>query len=304
MAETINSEVTVVIPTLNEAEAIGKVIDELKKYGIENIIVVDGHSTDGTPEIAKQKGVKVIFQEGEGKTAAIRTALKHVKTPYVLIMDGDYTYSAKYVKQLYEKIREGYDEVIGARIWTKKTQDLIFRFGNKILTTLFNFLFGVKLSDVLSGMYIVKRNSISTTLFETKGFSIEAEIAAHIASTTMRIAEIPIIYRKRLGRKKLGVKHGLLIAKDMIRLAWRYNPVFTMFAAGALLLVPGLLLGLWVAYHYFFTGIKYYVKGLVALMLTLTGFQSLLVAILALYLKRMEYRLNRRIMEIQEGKGQ
>lgn len=304
MAETINSEVTVVIPTLNEAEAIGKVIDELKKYGIENIIVVDGHSTDGTPEIAKQKGVKVIFQEGEGKTAAIRTALKHVKTPYVLIMDGDYTYSAKYVKQLYEKIREGYDEVIGARIWTKKTQDLIFRFGNKMLTTLFNFLFGVKLSDVLSGMYIVKRNSISTTLFETKGFSIEAEIAAHIASTTMRIAEIPIIYRKRLGRKKLGVKHGLLIAKDMIRLAWRYNPVFTMFAAGALLLVPGLLLGLWVAYHYFFTGIKYYVKGLVALMLTLTGFQSLLVAILALYLKRMEYRLNRRIMEIQEGKGQ
>ena len=89
-----------------------------------------------------------------------------------------------------------------------------------------------------------------------------------------------------------------------MRLAWRYNPVFTIFAAGALLLVPGLSLGSWVAYHYFFTGIKYYVKGLVAIMLTLAGFQSLLIAILALYLKRMEYRLNRRIMEIQEEKGQ
>ena len=304
MVKTINSEVTVVIPTLNEAKAIGKVIDELKQHGITNIIVVDGHSTDGTPEIAKQKGAKVIFQEGKGKAAAIKTALKHVKTPYILIMDGDYTYPAKYVKKLYEKIKEGYDEVIGARRWTKRTQNLVFRFGNKMLTTLFNLLLGAKLSDVLSGMYIIRKNTISDALFETKGFSVETEIAAHIASTTTKVTEIPIVYRKRLGRKKLGVKHGFLIAKDMMRLAWRYNPVFTIFAAGALLLVPGLSLGSWVAYHYFFTGIKYYVKGLVAIMLTLAGFQSLLIAILALYLKRMEYRLNRRIMEIQEEKGQ
>ena len=74
MPKDINSEVTVVIPTLNEAEAIGKVIDELKQYGIVNIIVVDGHSTDGTPKIAKEKGVKVIFQEGKGKALAIKTA--------------------------------------------------------------------------------------------------------------------------------------------------------------------------------------------------------------------------------------
>ena len=298
MSKDINSEVTVVIPTLNEAEAIGKVIDELRQYGIENIIVVDGHSTDGTPKIAEEKGVKVIFQEGKGKAFAIRTALKHVKTPYILVMDGDYTYPAKHVKELYEKIKEGYDEVIGARKWSRKTQELAFRIGNRMLTLLFNLLFGVRLSDVLSGMYIVRRSRISDALFETKGFSIETEIAAHIASTTMKIAEIPIEYRKRIGKKKLKIKHGFLIAKDMIRLAWRYNPVFTIFAAGALLLIPGLALGTWVAYHYFITGIKYYVKGLVAIMLTLAGFQSLLVAILALYLKRMEYRLNLSLIHI------
>jgi len=300
MSKDINSEVTVVIPTLNEAEAIGKVIDELKQYGIVNIIVVDGHSTDGTPKIAEEKGVKVIFQEGKGKSSAIKTALKHVKTPYILVMDGDYTYPAKHVKELYEKIKEGYDEVIGARIWSRKTQELVFRAGNHVLTLLFNLLFGAKLSDVLSGMYIVRKDRLSSALFETKGFSIESEIAAHIASSTMKIAETPIEYRKRIGRKKLGIKHGFLIAKDMIRLAWRYNPTFTIFAAGALLLIPGLTLGTWVAYHYFFTGIKYYVKGLVAIMLTLAGFQSLLIAILALYLKRMEYRLNKRIMELKK----
>jgi len=299
MLKDINSEVTVVIPTLNEAEAIGKVIDELKQYGIENIIVVDGYSTDGTPKIAKEKGVKVIFQEGRGKALAIKTALKHVKTPYILVMDGDYTYPAKHVKELYEKIKEGYDEVIGARTWPRKTQELIFKIGNRMLTLLFNLLFGAKLSDVLSGMYIVRKDRLSDALFETKGFGIETEIAAHIASTTLKITEIPIEYRKRIGRKKLGIKHGFLIAKDMIRLSWRYNPVFVIFATGALLLIPGLVLGTWVAYYYFLTGIKYYIKGLVAIMLSLAGFQSLLVAILALYLKRMEYRLNRRIMELK-----
>jgi len=296
-----NSEVTVVIPTLNEAEAIGRVIDELKCYGVENIIVVDGGSTDGTVEIARSKGVKVLTQEGRGKALAIKTALKHVNTKYILVMDGDYTYPAKHVVDLYMKAREGYDEVIGARKQTSKTQKLIFRLGNTILTKLFNLLFGTNLSDVLSGMYIVRRDRLVDALFETKGFSIESEIAAHIASTTMRITEVPIEYRRRLGKKKLKVIHGIAIAKDIVRLAWRYNPVFTIFITGAILLIPGLTLGLWVAYHYLMLGVKYYVKGLIALMMTLTGLQSLLIAILALYLKRMEYRINRKLIELKEG---
>jgi dolichol-phosphate mannosyltransferase len=79
----------------------------------------------------------------------------------------------------------------------------------------------------------------------------------------------------------------------MIKLTWRYNPTFFIFTLGALLLILGLTLGAYVAYHYFFTGIKYYVKGLIAIILTLTGFQALLLAILTLYLKRFELRFQR-----------
>ena len=79
-----NDLVTVVVPTLNETEAIGKVIDEIRECGFKKILVVDGYSTDDTVKIAKEKGVKVVFQYGEGKAGAIRTAIDLVDTPYML----------------------------------------------------------------------------------------------------------------------------------------------------------------------------------------------------------------------------
>ena len=290
-------DLTAVIPTLNEAEAIGKVLDEVISVGVpkEKILVVDGGSTDGTIEIARSKGVKVIIQEGKGKADAIKTASKYIKTPYTLFMDGDYTYSAQHIPELYEKIKQGFSLVIGRRQFNPRSQPWIYSIGNKLLTLFFNLLFGTKLHDVLSGMYVIKTEILRELMFETQGFGIESEITAHVASTTGDMTEVPIEYRQRLGKKKLGIKHGFQIFREMIRLAWRYNPTFFIFTLGALLLIPGLVLGAYVAYHYFFTGIKYYVKGLIAIILTLTGFQSLLLAILSLYLKRMEYRLQRQL---------
>jgi len=288
-------DLTIVIPTLNEAEAIGSVLDEVMLVGVprDKILIIDGGSTDGTIEIAKSRGVKVVMQEGKGKADAIKTASKYVTTKYALFMDGDHTYPAKFIDKLYSKVKEGYDLVIGWRLYNRESQPWIYRIGNKLLTSVFNLLFGTRLHDVLSGMYVIKTEVLKELMFETRGFGIESEVVAHVISTSGSVNEVPIEYRKRLGRKKLGVKHGFQILREMIRLTWRYNPTFFIFTLGALLLIPGLILGAYVAYHYFFTGIKYYVKGLVAILLTLTGFQSLLLAILTLYLKRFELRLQR-----------
>ncbi len=294
--------VTVMIPVLNEEESIGRVIDEVVSTGVprENILVVDGGSTDRTREIAAAKGVKVIVQEGKGKAMAIKTGVKYVNTDYVLIMDGDYTYPAKYIPVLLEKIREGYDLVIGARVPRKGSQHALYRLGNWLLTRLFNTLFGTRLRDVLSGMYIVRTDKLREVLFEMPHFSVESEIAAHIASTSGRIVEVPIEYRRRIGEKKLRIRHGIAIARDMVRLAWRYNPAFIIFALGSLLLIPGLVLGAWVAYHYFTAGVKYYVKGLIAVMLVTAGFFSMIQAITAIYAKRAELRVRRQIEELKE----
>ena len=296
------SEVTVLIPTLNEAKAIGYVIDEVIGVGVPpgNILVVDGGSSDETVKIAESKGVRVVYQEGFGKAMAIKTGLKHVNTSFLVVMDGDYTYPAKYIPVLVSRLKTGEcDLVIGARIQGKEAQRFLFRLGNKVLTLIFNTLFGTRLRDVLSGMYAAKTSELRRVEFEMAGFSVESEIVTHFADTG-RVCEELIEYRPRLDpkSKKLRVIHGFKIVWDIVRLTWRYNPVFFIFMLGSLLLIPGLALGAYVAYHYFFTGIKYYVKGLIAIMLTLAGFQSLIAAILALYLKRAEKRYRQYVEEL------
>ncbi|MEM4849036.1 MAG: glycosyltransferase family 2 protein, partial [Ignisphaera sp.] len=164
-------ELSVIIPVYNEEKAIGYVIDEISSLGIplENIIVVDGGSNDRTIEIASSRNVIVVTQEGKGKANAIRTGLRYVSTPYVLVIDGDGTYPANYIPKLLAVAKsKNCDLVIGVRLQGKESQKFIFRLGNKILTLFFNILFGVKLSDVLSGMYLAKSDKLRKVDFEMK----------------------------------------------------------------------------------------------------------------------------------------
>ena len=286
-------DVTVVIPTLNEAEGIRSVIEEIKEIGIKNILVVDGGSTDGTVEIAESAGAVVVRQLGRGKADAVKTALSLVKTPYVVFIDGDYTYPARYIPEIVSKLKEGYDEVIGARrLIEPGAMTPVFAFGNRVLTTWFNLLFGTKLTDVLSGLYALRRDSATNLSFTSRGFSIEVEIAAHMASLG-EVTEVPISYRRRRGRKKLKARHGFHIALDALRLSWHYNPLFTLAVAGAFLLIPGAALASWVAYKWLLYGVKHYVWGIISMSLIVGGLISGVVAALSLYLKRMERRLTK-----------
>ena len=255
------SEVTIVVPTLDEEEAIGRVIDELRGCGFDNILVVDGHSKDRTAEIAREKGAKVVYQEGKGKTNAIKTALKYIETTYVLVMDGDFTYPAHEIPKFLEFGSNGkVDQVIGVRVKGRENITLLNRFGNRMLTALFNLIFGSGLKDVCSGMYIIRTDFLREVEFSSKGFGVEVEIAATVVSRGGNIREVPIEYRERIGESKLdnkrfsAVRNGLNIGIEMLKVALRYNPMFLIFGAGALLLVPGLSISLWVDYRLFFLG--------------------------------------------------
>lgn len=98
-------DVTILVPTKNEEEAIGWVIEEFQKLGYYNILVIDGHSTDRTREIAKEKGAKVVLQSGRGKGQAVAEALKMIESEVVVMIDGDGTYDPKDVEKLLEPIR-------------------------------------------------------------------------------------------------------------------------------------------------------------------------------------------------------
>lgn len=290
----------IILPTLNEREGLAKTLDELFSIGVspDRIIVVDGGSTDGTCEEAVKRGVRCVLQEGRGKADAIRTALKIVNAQAVVIMDADFTYPASRVFELLSLLGQC-DEVIGARLRPEPgAQGLVFKFGNWVLTKFFNLIFGTKISDVLSGMYAVRTEALEGLEKSSQGFGIESEIAAHIVSTGGSICEVPIEYRRRVGRKKLGVRHGLHIAFDMMRLAFRYNPTFFTFLIASLMAIPGLLIAGWVAYRWIFLGVKHYVWGIIGVTLASVGMLSGIMAILSLYLKRMEIRLLRQIKQI------
>jgi dolichol-phosphate mannosyltransferase len=291
------NDINVIIPTLNEEDGIGPTIDDILNYvEKDDIIVVDGNSIDNTRNEVEKRGVFVFTQSQKGKANAIKEALMHVKKDYILIIDGDYTYPAKYLIDMHKLIKnDEYDEVIGVR--NRKNQKFIYRFGNWFLTKFFDILFGVHLRDVLSGMYLVKRKALEGTIFEMKGFSVESEIAAHISSVGNKIGEVDIEYRERKGRKKLGIRHGLSIAIDMVRLSWRYNPVMVFFLVGSLLMIPGIILGIYTVIDYVYLHIDHFVKAIIALILTATGFQSLMLAVLSTYLRRMEYRIKNYLKE-------
>ena len=285
-------DVTIVIPTLNEVEAIGKVIDELKQYGYEKILVVDGHSTDGTAEVATSNGVDLVEQLGTGKTGALATAVEHVSTPYFLVMDGDLTYDPGSIERL---LAHGgtYDEVIGARTAGRENIPLINRFGNRLISWFFKILFGVHLSDVCSGMYLLKTSVARRLEFTTGGFDVEVEIAAQFANSG-KIADIPINYRKRIGQRKLStVGHGLTILASTVRLANAHNPVVLYSGFLALSAIPAIAILAWVAYERILFNIWHSGYALVGLMMLVLSLQSLSVTTMSLMIKRSEQRIYR-----------
>jgi glycosyltransferase involved in cell wall biosynthesis len=287
--------ITVVIPTLNEEGGIIKVIEELHSLNINNILVIDGYSKDKTVETATKLGARAMYQQGKGKTGALRTATDVVETPYMLLMDGDFTYDASCISRLVQHM-QSYDEIIGARIPTnKESMTSLHKFGNKLITKVFNMLLSTNVTDVCSGMYLLRTELMRDIDLSTSGFDVEVEIAAQIASAG-RITEVPINYRPRMGRQKLSTwKHGFKIVKSIVNLGRTYNPGVFYSIMGSMITIPAsLMLGNsiieWIktgniTSPWFFVGIS----------MILVAIQTMAVGVMSIMLRRSELRAARRL---------
>jgi len=288
-------QVTIILIALNEEKAIGKVMDELKEEGYVNILVVDGYSTDATAKIAGEKGARVVYQHGKGKAGAVKTGIEHAETPYILIMDADHTYDPKDIWKFLEHA-ENYDQIIGVRT-ERRNIPALNRLGNRLITKAFNLLTGSSLSDVCSGMYMLKTEKAKNLEIGSTGFDIEVEIAMQTA-TGGKVTEVPISYRKRIGRQKLSpVKHGFRIMMTVISLARTYNPAFLLAVLTALAGIPGAIIYLWVLYRFVFFSIWHSGWALLGTALIILGGQGLILSTLTLFLKRMEKRIARMLKE-------
>lgn len=294
----INKILTIVIPTLNEEHGIARVLEELRSLHLTNILIVDGYSKDKTVQIGLQQGARVIYQQGKGKTGALRSAIDVVDTPYMLVMDGDFTYDATCIDRLLQHLTS-YDEIIGARIPSDKmSMTGLHKFGNRVITRVFNLLLSTKLTDVCSGMYVLRTDAARELDLSTAGFDVEAEIAAQIASSG-KITEMPINYRPRMGRQKLSTwKHGFKIIKSIVNLGKTYNPGVFYSMLGSLIIIPaGILLGS-SAVEWAVTGNMTSPWFLVGVSMLLVAIQAMSVGVVSLILRRTELRTARRMTRI------
>ncbi len=284
---------TVVLPALNEESAVVPVVDELRATGYNRILLVDGHSTDRTVELALQRGVQVVMQKGTGKANAIQTAASLVQTPYMLVMDCDFTYDPRDVRRLLELSRR-YDLVIGTRGSGKSNIPLVNRLGNWVITKAFDYLLGADLQDVCSGMYLLRTERARSLELTAGGFSVEADIASQMLMQGP-IGQVPVSYRDRIGKPKLSrLRDGSGILRSVFILARRHNPMFLFFYLALGAGIAGSATLLWVLYENIFRQIWHSGYALFGGILFLFAVQCFTLAAFAVMLKRMERRMEHR----------
>jgi len=210
------------IPTLNEGPTVGEVIDKARNY-VDRVVVVDGHSSDDTSEVATKLGVEVLPQEGKGKGMALRTALSKIEEDVYVIIDGDATYDATEIESLIQPILLGEaDMVVGSRLDGKMEEGAITGFhqlGNHAFNAMINVLNGSRISDSQSGFRAIDGRWVRSLGLDSKGFEIETEITIKALRKGMRVKEVPITYKKRNGTpsKLGGFKSGYRIVKTILR---------------------------------------------------------------------------------------
>jgi len=216
----------IIIAALNEEPGIGKTITELtENLHTNRVLVVDGKSHDRTVEIAKNCGADILFQDGVGKGDAIAKALEHtgLDAKYIVLTDADYTYPAEYVPHMIEILEQNPDVgmVCGNRFSQHIESETLrgsFCVGNKLLAFAHNLLNGIDMRDPLTGLRVIRAEILRKTPLKSKGFDVEVELNHRVGSEGFKIVEVPITYRKRLGEKKLKLKHGAAILKRILLL--------------------------------------------------------------------------------------
>jgi len=200
--------VSVIIPTHNEAQAIGRVLADLPSNLVTEVIVVDSNSTDGTPDLARKMGAQIIQEPRRGYGRACLTGLANTQNPDVVVfLDGDYSDRPLELPIILAPIIEGRADItLGSRFGDKSNSGALpwhQSFGNRLAASLIRLLYGVKVSDL--GPFRAGRTDVLRALAleeATYGWAVEMILKAAIAG--FRIVEVPVSYYPRIGKSKIS----------------------------------------------------------------------------------------------------
>ena len=281
------ADVTVVIPTLDEAPTIGDVVTSFRQEGYEDVLVIDGGSGDETVAAARDAGAEVRQQSGTGKGQAVREAFGLVDTEAVLLVDGDGTYLASDADAMLGPILDGTAEhVIGNRFadMAPGAMTRLNRVGNRGINRVFAAVHGRDYADILSGYRAFSSEAIERIRLTATGFGIETEIAVECAKRGIPTAVVPISYRPRPDGTDTNLRpfrDGAVIVGTLYRLAKTSNPLFYFGSIGGASLVVAGLLGAWVGLEWFVDRTPHQVLTVVVAVLALFGVQLLTFGVLS-----------------------
>jgi len=253
--------VAIVVPCYNEAETIAQVVRDFRA-SIPNaqIVAFDNNSTDGTAEVARAAGARVIAVTLQGKGSVVRRMFADVEADVYIMVDGDATYDASVAPALVDHlVANGLDMVVGARVSEEQTAyRLGHRFGNLMLTQCAASIFGRAFKDMLSGYRVFSRRYAKTFPAHSAGFEIETELAVHALGMRMPVAEIETKYKSRPegSESKLNTyRDGFRILMTIMKLFKTEKPFAFFFCGFLLCMLVALVLVIPVLETYFATGL-------------------------------------------------
>jgi glycosyltransferase involved in cell wall biosynthesis len=262
--------IVVVLPAYNEADTIAPTLRDFHAALPEaSLWVVDNASTDGTGDAARRVLAElgasggVLAEARKGKANAVRRAFHELDADVYLMADADCTYPAGRAREMIAPLLAGQaDMVVGDRHsgghYASENKRPMHGAGNRLVQFLVNFLFGSRLTDILSGYRALTRRFVKHYPIVVEGFEIEADMTLHALDKRFRIVEIPVEYRDRPAgsSSKLDTwRDGARVLWVIVQLFRYYRPMLFFGTAALLMLLFGLAAGLppiadWIRFRY------------------------------------------------------
>jgi glycosyltransferase involved in cell wall biosynthesis len=217
-------KISLIVPTLDEGPTVMEVIDGCRPY-VDEILVVDGHSTDGTREVVEKAGIKVILDNKKGKGAALRHAVNYITGDIIVFIDADCSHDPRDIPKLVEPIlKDEADHVSASRLIGGSSElhggfDEFFRLmGSSFITACMNWRFKVKLSESQNGFRAIKTDVFKQLGLQENITTIEQEMIMRTLKKGFRMGEVPSHeHERKMGYSKINVK----------KVCFRY--VYTLF---------------------------------------------------------------------------
>jgi dolichol-phosphate hexosyltransferase len=208
----IQKHCTIIIPARNEEKTIEIVLKDVKDM-TNDLIVIDGHSTDGTAEIARKYNARLILDNGLGKGDAIRIGLNEARLPVTVFIDADGSHDPKDIVKLVNPIlHDKFDMVMGSRMLGGSDElfgsisEVIRLMGSLIISLSINYRFGVRFTDFQNGFRAIKTEVGRNLGLRSNITTIEQEMAMKCLHYGYRITEVPTHeYKRKGGVSKINV---------------------------------------------------------------------------------------------------